>query len=118
DHDLGPAFEPSSSARRLTVSEIWPLFRALDDLPPDSDWGRLATSVLTEFPERFGLRAAEQVTPSALADIITGLLEPISGRVYDPACGVGVLLARAWSGSEQREGVSLYGQDINAQAQR
>jgi type I restriction-modification system DNA methylase subunit len=118
DHDLGPVFEPSSSARRLTVSEIRSLFRALDDLPSDSDWGRLATSVLTEFPERFGLRAAEQVTPSALADMITGLLQPIRGRVYDPACGVGVLLARAWSGRERRDGISLHGQDINAQAQR
>jgi len=89
----------------------------LDDLAPDSDWSQLATSVLTEFPERFGLRA-EQVTPSALADMITGVLQPIRGRVYDPACGVGVLLARAWTGREQPEGATLYGQDINPQAQR
>jgi hypothetical protein len=118
DSDIAELFEPSASARSVRLVEMSALYPVLDELPADAEWGKLASDVLTEYVERYGIRGAEQVTPSAVADLMITLLQPMHGLVYDPACGVGVSLARAWRGRGPRLEMELFGQDISAQAER
>ncbi len=118
DPDIANLFEPSASARSVRLVELSTLCSVLDELPVDAEWGTLASDVLTEYVERFGIRGADQVTPTAMADLMIALLQPVQGKVYDPACGVGVSLARAWRSRRLGFEAQLFGQDINPQAER
>ena len=117
DPEAAELFEPPASLRSVRLVEMSALYEVLDDVPADAEWGRLASDILTEYVERYGIRGAEQVTPSAVADLMLAMLQPLHGKVYDPACGVGVSLARAWRGRGRSE-MYLFGQDVNAQAER
>lgn len=58
----------------------------------------------------------EFTTPSSIADLITSLAAPISGVVFDPACGHGTFLLAA--SRKAAAPLTLIGQDINAAACR
>ncbi|MFE3119785.1 type I restriction-modification system subunit M [Streptomyces niveus] len=56
-------------------------------------------------------------TPRSVGQLIVGILEPYGGRVYDPACGSGSMLAQAATFMATHQGDSgdsvVYGQEIN-----
>ena len=54
----------------------------------------------------------ESYTPPNLTDIMVGLLEPLSGTVYDPACGAGLFLSAAWN-HRHAGNLHLSGQELN-----
>lgn len=45
--------------------------------------------------ERHGAKGGKHSSGSSLVDVMTALLAPIRGAVYDPACGSAVFLAEA-----------------------
>ncbi|MFE5668972.1 N-6 DNA methylase [Streptomyces niveus] len=61
-------------------------------------------------------------TPRSVGQLIVGILEPYGGRVYDPACGSGGLLAQAGTFMAAHQGDSgdsvVYGQEINERTWR
>lgn len=84
---------------------------------------RPAPDVLAEAYEflldRFG---GDSGTPRSVGRLLVGILEPYGGRVYDPACGSGGLLAQAGTFKAAHQGDSgdpvVYGQEINERTWR
>ncbi len=54
----------------------------------------------------------EFYSPLSLAQLLVALAGPITGTVYDPTCGAGMLLAAAWR-RRKDDTVRLLGQEIN-----
>ncbi|CRL60943.1 class I SAM-dependent DNA methyltransferase [Proteus vulgaris] len=60
------------------------------DFSLDSDiFGRIYEYFLNEFAKTEGQGGGEFFTPSSLVNLITEVIEPYHGKVFDPACGSG-----------------------------
>jgi type I restriction enzyme M protein len=75
-------------------------------------WGSVATALLQYFYDTAGARGAFQATSPKLAELMLALLRPIKGTVYDPACGVAMVLTLAWNSRDDSR-VRLVGQEVN-----
>lgn len=113
DPDLARALRLSSWVNRLRSAEWGDLIDIVSQLDPaTTDWAKASTALLEGFVGRHGARGGEHSSGSSLVEVMTTVLEPIEGTVYDPACGSGVFLASAWRanpGAVNR----LYGQEVN-----
>lgn len=86
---------------------------------------RSARDVLGEvyeyFLERFaraeGKRGGEFYTPASVVKLLVRVLEPYSGRVYDPCCGSGGMFVQAekfvLAHRGRRDDIAVYGQESN-----
>ncbi|MEV8341446.1 type I restriction-modification system subunit M [Streptomyces niveus] len=90
----------------------------------DSTGEKPARQVLAEvyeyFLDKFG---GDSRTPLSVSRLLVGILEPYGGRVYDPACGSGGLLAQAGTFLAAHRGgpaagTAVFGQEINERAWR
>ena len=72
---------------------------------------------LSKFAEAEGKLAGEFYTPACIVRTLVEVLEPYSGRVYDPACGSGGMFVQSAKFIEKHKGninkISVYGQDSN-----
>lgn len=117
DPELARAMRPSAAFESLDFDTLDGLISLFDGMDQDTDWGLLASGILKAFARDYGRKGGEFSTPPALADLVIGLLEPLEGIVYDPACGAAMVLAEAWQ--RGRRGISqLLGQEINEQSWR
>jgi type I restriction enzyme M protein len=92
--------------------------------------GRRARDLLGEvyeyFLEKFaaaeGKRGGEFYTPAGVVRVLVELLQPTSGRVYDPACGSGGMFVQAERFIDAHHGegsdISVYGQELNERTWR
>lgn len=92
--------------------------------------GRRARDLLGEvyeyFLEKFaaaeGKRGGEFYTPAGVVRVLVELLQPTSGRVYDPACGSGGMFVQAEKFIDAHHGegadISVYGQELNERTWR
>jgi type I restriction enzyme M protein len=92
--------------------------------------GKSARDVLGEvyeyFLERFaraeGKRGGEFYTPASVVRLLVEVLEPYSGRVYDPCCGSGGMFVQAekfvLAHRGQRDAIAVYGQESNERTWR
>jgi type I restriction enzyme M protein len=92
--------------------------------------GKKARDVLGEvyeyFLEKFaraeGKRGGEFYTPSSVVKLLVEVLEPYSGRVYDPCCGSGGMFVQAekfvLAHSGRRDDIAVYGQESNERTWR
>jgi type I restriction enzyme M protein len=92
--------------------------------------GRSARDVLGEvyeyFLERFaraeGKRGGEFYTPASVVRLLVEVLEPYSGRVYDPCCGSGGMFVQAekfvLAHRGRRDDLAVYGQESNERTWR
>ncbi|HPL77338.1 MAG TPA: class I SAM-dependent DNA methyltransferase, partial [Paludibacteraceae bacterium] len=91
----------------------------LDDVEPDI-LGRAYEYLLRKFAEGSGQSAGEFYTPSEVAVLMSYILDPKPGdEIYDPCCGSGGLLIKAFLRSKEKfddnpsfEPVRFYGQEI------
>ncbi len=58
-------------------------------------FGRIYEYFLTEFAKSEGQGGGEFFTPSPLVRLISEVIEPYSGKVYDPACGSGGMFVQS-----------------------
>jgi len=58
-------------------------------------FGRIYEYFLTEFARAEGQGGGEFFTPSSLVRLISEIIEPYSGKVYDPACGSGGMFVQS-----------------------
>ncbi|QUM87425.1 SAM-dependent DNA methyltransferase [Moritella sp. 36] len=64
-------------------------FNAIDFGMGSDVFGRIYEYFLNEFAKTEGQGGGEFFTPSALVSLITEIIEPYHGKVFDPACGSG-----------------------------
>ncbi len=109
---LGELVDLFSSARFTGVGAI----RARDVL------GEVYEYFLAKFAAAEGKRGGEFYTPPSVVRVLVEMLEPYSGRVYDPACGSGGMFVQAEKFLERHgadpQAISVYGQELNERTWR
>ena len=79
--------------------------------------GRAYEYCLSKFAEAEGKLAGEFYTPSCIVNTLVYVLQPYTGRVYDPCCGSGGMFVQSAQFIESHSGninnISIYGQDSN-----
>jgi type I restriction enzyme M protein len=84
--------------------------------------GEVYEYFLEKFAKAEGKRGGEFYTPAGVVRVLVRVLEPTSGRVYDPCCGSGGMFVQAerFLEAHDREGsdISVYGQELNERTWR
>ncbi|MHA7296805.1 class I SAM-dependent DNA methyltransferase [Pseudarthrobacter sp. MDT3-1] len=84
--------------------------------------GEVYEYFLEKFAKAEGKRGGEFYTPAGVVRVLVEVLEPHSGRVYDPACGSGGMFVQTEkfldAHNEDRTAISVYGQELNERTWR
>ncbi|MCL1862289.1 MAG: type I restriction-modification system subunit M [Defluviitaleaceae bacterium] len=104
--------------RRLgDVVDIFTNIKMIDHGTDKDILGRAYEYCLAKFAEQEGKRAGEFYTPSCVVRTLVEVLQPFSGRVYDPCCGSGGMFVQSSDFVKNHAGnignLSIYGQDDN-----
>lgn len=111
----------------LSVSTIKQLIDEINKISSDRfNEEDLIGRVYEYFLQSFALSATKEegefYTPSSAVKLIAELIEPYSGRVYDPACGSGGMFVQSMKFIERHNGnksaVSIIGQEKNPDTRR
>lgn len=71
--------------------------------------------MISNFASDAGKKGGEFFTPSQVSELIASLVQPEENdRIYDPTCGSGGLLLKAYKKVPSHK-VAIYGQELNAQ---
>lgn len=89
-----------------------------DDEHPMNDLiGKTYQYMLNAFAIKTADEKGEFYTPDNIVDLITTLIEPYKGKVYDPCCGSGGMFIQSYKFVEAHRGdvnsISVYGQESN-----
>jgi type I restriction enzyme M protein len=84
--------------------------------------GEVYEYFLERFARAEGKRGGEFYTPASVVRLLTEVLEPYSGRVYDPCCGSGGMFVQAekfvLAHRGRRDDIAVYGQESNERTWR
>jgi len=79
--------------------------------------GRVYEYFMGMFADSEGKHGGEFYTPRSIVKLLVDMLEPYSGRVYDPACGSGGMFVQSEKFVEEHSGrlgdIAIYGQELN-----
>lgn len=80
--------------------------------------GQVYEYFLGEFAGSEGKRGGEFYTPRSVVRTLVEILEPLTGRIYDPCCGSGGMFVQSEKFVESHEGggtgsIAIYGQESN-----
>ncbi len=79
--------------------------------------GRIYEYFLGEFASNELQKGGEFYTPACLVRTMVEIIEPFSGRVYDPACGSGGMFVQSLKFIQRHQGnvqnIAIYGQEKN-----
>lgn len=79
--------------------------------------GRVYEYFLGEFANAEGKKGGQFYTPKSIVRVMVEMIEPYSGRVYDPCCGSGGMFIMSERFVESHQGkindISIYGQESN-----
>ena len=79
--------------------------------------GKVYQFMLNKFAIKTADEKGEFYTPDNIVDLITTLIEPYKGKVYDPCCGSGGMFVQSYKFVENHKGsindLSVYGQESN-----
>ena len=79
--------------------------------------GRVYEYFLGQFAGAEGKRGGEFYTPNSVVRVLVEMLEPYSGRVYDPCCGSGGMFVQSEKFVTEHGGrigdIAIYGQESN-----
>lgn len=106
---------------KTRLGELVTLFSNLDvgtDKAREMDMlGRVYEYFLSKFASAEGKGGGEFYTPACIVRTLVEMIEPYSGRVYDPACGSGGMFVQSTKFIKEHRGnihnVSIYGQEFN-----
>ena len=102
------------------------LLKTMNSIPMDIEgdaFGKIYEYFLGHFAMSEGQKGGEFFTPTAIVQLIVGIIEPFQGRIFDPACGSGgmfVQSARFVAEHKKNPGaeLSVYGQEKVAETVR
>ncbi|WP_233513880.1 type I restriction-modification system subunit M [Micromonospora craterilacus] len=84
--------------------------------------GEVYEYFLEKFARAEGKRGGEFYTPRSVVRLLVEMLEPYSGRVYDPCCGSGGMFVQAekfvLNHRGRRDDIAVYGQESNERTWR
>jgi type I restriction enzyme M protein len=91
--------------------------------------GRVYEYFLSQFALAEGRKGGEFLTPHCVVNLLAEMIEPLSGRVYDPCCGSGGMFVQSMkfirahasgngngrngNGGKSKADISIYGQESN-----
>jgi type I restriction enzyme M protein len=79
--------------------------------------GRVYEYFLSSFGSTEGRRGGEFYTPRSVVRVLVEMLEPYSGRIYDPCCGSGGMFVQSEKFVQEHGGrigdIAIYGQESN-----
>lgn len=79
--------------------------------------GRVYEYFLGQFAGAEGKRGGEFYTPRSVVRVLVEMLQPYSGRIYDPCCGSGGMFVQSEKFVQQHGGrigdIAIYGQEYN-----
>jgi len=79
--------------------------------------GRVYEYFLGQFADAEGKKGGQFYTPRSIVKLLVEMIEPYSGRIYDPCCGSGGMFVQSEKFVEAHEGklgdISIYGQESN-----
>ncbi len=124
DKFRGKNILPKNFARHeLDKVRLGEVVRIFDNLPlhdPKQErdiLGRAYEYCLAKFAEGEAQKAGQFYTPACIVRTIVEILQPYSGRVYDPCCGSGGMFVQSAKFIEKHGGqsddISIYGQESN-----
>ncbi len=105
-------------ARRL--SELVDLFtNELNTNKLEGDaFGRIYEYFMGTFARNQGQKGGEFYTPRSIVELMVELIQPFTGKIYDPCCGAGGMFVQSANFVKQHQGeinkISVYGQELNA----
>ncbi|MFE7063873.1 N-6 DNA methylase [Sutcliffiella sp. NPDC057660] len=73
--------------------------------------GRTYEYFIGSFASSEGNRGGEFFTPSSIVELLVAMLEPIQGKVFDPACGSGGMFIQSEEYAPRKRALSFYGQE-------
>jgi len=74
------------------------LLKLMQSIPMDIEgdvFGKIYEYFLGKFASKEGQRGGEFFTPTSLVKLIVGVIQPFSGRVFDPCCGSGGMFVQS-----------------------
>jgi type I restriction enzyme M protein len=105
---------------RAIVTGLIEMFTNLELHGTKSDFdliGRIYEYFIGEFASSEGKRGGEFYTPKTIVSIMVEMMEPTSGRVYDPCCGTGGFFVQSEKFIAAHQGrvddIAVYGQERN-----
>ncbi|MEX0451797.1 class I SAM-dependent DNA methyltransferase [Spiribacter sp. 218] len=118
--DALPKVYGRANLDRTIITGLIELFTNLELTGTDSDFdliGRIYEYFIGEFASSEGKRGGEFYTPQSIVSVMTEMMEPTSGRVYDPCCGTGGFFVQSEKFIEAHQGkvddIAVYGQERN-----
>lgn len=108
------------SRLNLDISKLASLIDTINNIDTLKDKeqdivGRIYEYFLSKFALAEGKGKGEFYTPKSIVKLITALLEPYKGKIYDPACGSGGMFVQSVKFIESHQGnkkdISIYGQE-------
>lgn len=79
--------------------------------------GHVFEYFLGEFALAEGKKGGQFYTPRSVVELLVEMMEPYSGRVFDPCCGSGGMFVQSLKFTESHQGkindISIYGQESN-----
>ena len=111
----------SPDFRNVNLGEIIDLFTNIKlgtkEVSEKDMLGRVYEYFLGQFASKDGQKGGEFYTPACIVKTMVEMIEPYSGRVYDPACGSGGMFVQSLKFIENHQGnvrnISIYGQEKN-----
>lgn len=111
----------SPDFRNVNIGEIIDLFTNMKigtkEASEKDMLGRVYEYFLGQFASKDGQKGGEFYTPACIVKTMVEMIEPYSGRVYDPACGSGGMFVQSLKFIENHQGnvrnISIYGQEKN-----
>ena len=80
--------------------------------------GQVYEYFLGKFARNLGQKGGEFYTPRCVVELFVNMIEPYSGKVYDPCCGSGGMFVQSANFVKEHQGnvdsISVYGQELNA----
>lgn len=118
--DALPKVYGRANLDRSIVTGLIEMFTNLELHGTSADFdliGRIYEYFISEFASSEGKRGGEFYTPKSVVAVLVEMLEPTSGRVYDPCCGTGGFFVQSEKFIEAHQGqigdIAVYGQERN-----